>query len=215
MNTSGASGPRRRSRLVAAAIGCLLIVGGVLAAVAWPATGGSFTASRPSHQTAAPGPTPISIPQPTPVPGSLTSAAESAQAAESAVTRLIALNNAVLRAPTTSSAELSSFATGFVRGEVEALVLERGQLGYTQVGSAKITGITVLSTDLSADPPTVTLGVCIDSHGVDVMDAAGHSVAGQLYRPDGGVLNQYGAIYVDQVWKISTHTIPVNSDCTR
>lgn len=110
--------------------------------------------------------------------------------------------------------DLADYTTGFVQGEVEAMAAERESLGYTQVGAAVITSIEVRKARLDATTPRITLDVCIDSSGIDVLDSTGASLKASLYDPGHPVLNRYGAEYRDGAWKISTHEIPENGHCS-
>jgi hypothetical protein len=73
--------------------------------------------------------------------------------------------------------------------------------------------VKVQSIDLAASPPTAMLEVCIDTSDLDVLDANGESVADQLYRPDHPVMHLYGAVYLDGLWRLSTHQIPDGATC--
>ena len=131
-----------------------------------------------------------------------------ASAAASAVTSVITATNSLLTTPGSVPKDLARFTGGFVEGELLALAAERESLGYTQVGTTVITSITTAKKNLDGDPPTVVLNVCIDSSGVDVLDASGASLKASLYDPGHPVLNVYGAQYIDGTWKIVSHDLP-------
>ncbi len=205
--------PRRRRR---AAVALAALVGaGAIAAIAI-AIGTSVPAERtaqPGDDAAAaePSATPLALPTPTPAP--LGDEASSEQAAVASVEALVTATNEVLQRADGGTEGLDAVAVGFVKGEVEALALERSKMGYTQVGQARITSTTVDSIDLAAAPPTAQLSVCIDTSDIDVLDANGDSVADQLYRPGHPVLNRYGLVYTDGLWRVSTHDIPDGATC--
>lgn len=108
---------------------------------------------------------------------------------------------------------LETIATGFVLGELENLSREQAEQGYTQSGEATIVSTELLSAELDADPPTLLLGVCIDVSGITLTDANGNDVSELLYNPGHPVRHEYGADFIDEVWKISTHEIPSDQDC--
>ncbi|HIT75457.1 MAG TPA: hypothetical protein IAA98_07725 [Candidatus Avipropionibacterium avicola] len=104
-------------------------------------------------------------------------------------------------------------ATGFVLGEMEAFAQEQRDLGYRQVGRARIVSVEVVRSDLKADPPTMTVKVCVDVSEVDVLDASGRSLGTALHNPGHPVAHLYGAVFSDGVWKVATHDIPDVQDC--
>jgi len=165
----------------------------------------------PSSDPERPTPPPLDLPRPTPKPVGGKAASE--QAASAAADALLAASNQVLQRGNGGTAGLAAIATGFVRGELEALAAERADLGYKQVGAAKITSKKVQSIDLAASPPTVVLEVCIDVSKIDILDSNGKSMKGLLYKPGVPVKHVYGAQYLDGLWKISTHDIPDNDPC--
>jgi len=165
----------------------------------------------PNADPERPAPAPLDIPRPNPKP--VAGKAASEQAASAATDALLAASNKVLQRADGGVAGLGFIATGFVRGELEALAAERADLGYTQVGEAKITSKKVVSVDLAASPPTVVLEVCIDTSKIDIVDSNGMSLKGLLYNPGVPVKHIYGAQHVDGVWKIADHDIPDNSPC--
>ncbi|WP_022893725.1 hypothetical protein [Agromyces subbeticus] len=159
-----------------------------------------------------PTPPPVEAPMPTQAP--LGDEAVATEAVVVSVNALVDATNEVLQRADGGTEGIESVATGFVEGEVQALALEREQLGYTQVGEATVTSAKVRSLDLAADPPAALLEVCIDTSDLDVLDPNGDSVADQLYRPDHPVMHLYGAVYTDGLWRVSTHEIPDGASCT-
>lgn len=112
-----------------------------------------------------------------------------------------------------SSVGIEDIATGWVLGELEAKAREQYDLGYKQRGEAVVTSVTPVAVDLDADPATITLKVCLDVSGIDVVDSEGTSMKDSLYAPDKPVAHIYGAVFDGDVWKISTHDIPEVQDC--
>jgi hypothetical protein len=108
---------------------------------------------------------------------------------------------------------LEAIATGFVLGELENLSREYAEQGYTQSGEARIVSSELVSADLDADPPHIVIDVCIDVSAITLTDAAGNDVSDLLYNPGHPVRHEYGADFVDDVWKVSTHEIPETQDC--
>jgi len=158
-----------------------------------------------------PPPEPLAVSMPTPAP--LGDETEAGEAAVTSVETLIAATNEVLQRADGGTEGIESVATGFVEGEIQALAIEREKMGYTQVGEATVTSVNVRSIDLAAAPPTAVLEVCIDTSDLDLLDANGDSVADQLYRPGHPVLHLYGAVYLDGLWRVSTHEIPDGATC--
>lgn len=137
---------------------------------------------------------------------------EEIRASESASSVVEAVNQ-IGRRSDGSAIGADAIATGFVLGELESFAQEQRDLGYRQVGEARVTKVTVAEAALDADPPTMTLIVCVDVSDVDVLDAQGNSLGGALYDPGRPVKHLYGAQFEDDVWKISTHEIPDHQDC--
>lgn len=108
---------------------------------------------------------------------------------------------------------LEAIATGFVLGELQNLSREQAEQGYTQSGEAQIVSTELLESDLDADPPHILLGVCIDVSSITLTDANGDDVSDLLYNPGHPVRHEYGADFIDEVWKISTHEIPSDQNC--
>lgn len=156
-------------------------------------------------------PTPTPTPTPTLAPPEQEAVDEAAESASEVVE---VINNVLGSEEKEVPTDLSQFASGFVEGEVLAMATEWEKLGYRQVGEAVITEVTLKSSNLEADPQTVELNVCIDSSGIDVLDQNGNSLKESLYNPGHPVLNVYGAVKVDGVWKLTTHEIPTDGNCT-
>lgn len=192
-------------------IGSAAMAGGV------PLLGASPTSAHPSTASAAPttadAPVPaLAVPVPTPAP--LGDTVSSAKAADAAVAALVSVHNQILQRADGGTAGLERVATGFVEGELQALALEREKMGLKQVGKATIRSVKTHSMDLKASPPTIVLEVCIDSSAISLVDANGTSMKNLLSNADAPVMNLYGAVYEDGVWKIKTHDIPANASCT-
>lgn len=201
----------RRMRWIVAGAAILALVAlsiGVIVGTAPP------TAETPPVDAAAqqePPPPPLEVPMPTPAP--LGDEAIASEAVVISVEALVDATNEVLQRADGGTEGIESVATGFVEGEVEALAIERKHLRYTQVGEATVTSVLVRSIDLEADPPAAVLEVCIDTSDLDVLDPNGDSVADQLYRPDDPVMHLYGAVFLDGLWRVSTHEIPDGASC--
>ena len=187
------------------------IVGGAVAISLRPT--GIDTASAPVSQPTAPATT-TPVPTTTPAPAPPTTKEAATEAATSAAKNVVKATNAMLSTTNTVPKNLGSYTSGFVEGEIRALAAERASLGYTQVGAAKITSITVRKADLKGSPPTILLDVCIDSSGIDVVDANGTSLKELLYDPGHPVLNLYGAEYTKGTWRITTHDLPEKDTCS-
>lgn len=214
--TDVASPPPRRRRvrwIIAGAIVLALValsIGVIVSTVPPPPDAAPVDAAEQAKQEE-PTPPPIEAPMPPPAP--VGDEAVATEAVIVSVNALVDATNEVLQRADGGTEGIESVATGFVAGEVQALALEREQLGYTQVGEATVTSAKVRSLDLAADPPTALLEVCIDTSDLDVLDPNGDSVADQLYRPDHPVMHLYGAVYTDGLWRVSTHEIPDGANC--
>jgi len=135
---------------------------------------------------------------------------EAALAAESLVTA----TNSMLALGDGTVPDISAVAGGFVAGEVQALAAERAALGFRQVGEAVVTRVTASSIDLTVEPKQMLLEVCIDASGIDVVDENGASLGAAVYNPGTPVLHHYGAQLLDGSWKLITHEIPTNGQCS-
>jgi hypothetical protein len=164
-----------------------------------------------AEEEEAPPPPPLELTMPTPAP--LGDEAAATDAVVTAAETLVSATNEVLQRADGGFEGIESVATGFVEGELQALAIERERMGYRQVGEASVTGVTIRSIDLTASPPVALLEVCIDTSDLDVVDSNGTSVADQLYRPDRPVLHLYGAVFIDGLWRLSTHEIPDGATC--
>ena len=155
---------------------------------------------------------PLAIAKPASAPLSDDEVAE-AERAQNSVVAVVEANNEILTRGDGSSVGAEEIATGFVLGEIQSRAQEQMDWEYTQVGEAKVTSVTASNVDLDADPPVMTLTVCIDVSDVDMLDAAGQSMKAALYNPGRPVKHIYGAEFRDGVWKIATHDIPDQQDC--
>jgi len=195
---------------VAAALVTALVVTGAL--VLAPRTAEVPTAGPRAGSVPSASATPTPVASPTISPDSVKEKKKAAaSAAATAVTTVVTATNTLLAAPDAVPRDLEKYTGGFVEGEIRALAAERESLGYTQVGSAVITSITTRRTKLDGAPPTIYLNVCIDSSGIDVLDASGASLKASLYNPGHPVLNVYGAQYTGGSWKITTHSLPTST----
>ena len=216
MTASGGTSRRRITRRATAAVAA-----GALAlasiATAFAIGGGAATDAKPGTPTPTTPPVAAATPEPldleTPSPAPVTEADEAEAAAETSVTQLVSATNQILQRADGEVAGIDAIASGFVRGELEALAAERSHQGYTQVGDAKVTSVDVATVDLDSDPATMTLEVCIDASDIDVVDANGNSLKEALYNPGHPVLHLYGAEHIDGLWKLTTHEIPEDARC--
>ena len=170
-----------------------------------PSTADTATPPPPSE-------TPLPITAPTSAPLTESEEVEVERATDTATTVIDTLNT-IGQLGDGSAVGVDQIATGFVQGELEAFGREQLDLGYRQVGDAVITSVTASNVNLEAAPATMTLTVCVDTSGIDVLDAAGNSLKASLYNPGRPVTHVYGAEFVGDVWKISTHEIPEVQDC--
>lgn len=123
--------------------------------------------------------------------------------------------NQISKRDAKASVGVDRIATGFVLGELQAQAQEQEDLGYRQIGEAKITSVKASALKLKSPKPSMTLTVCVDVSGVDVVDAAGKSLKASLYNPGRPVKHVYGAELLDNAWKIATHVIPDTQDCEK
>lgn len=148
-----------------------------------------------------------------PKPGKIGDQKEAASRAKTVVEAVLDVQNQVTARADGEVAGIEDITVGFVKGEIEALAAERSEMGVHQVGSAKIVSVEAGKIDDKAKYPTMELRVCLDLSDIDVIDEQGNSLDGLLYKPEHPVLNIYGAVFRDDQWKISTHTIPEDSSC--
>lgn len=133
--------------------------------------------------------------------------------ASAAIDSVIAATDEISQRGDGSAVGLESIATGWVLGELQSKAREQYDLGYRQTGEADATSVTTTAIDLASTPATITLKVCIDVSAIDVIDAAGNSLKASLFNPGHPVAHLYGAVFEDEMWKISTHDIPDVQDC--
>lgn len=151
----------------------------------------------------------ISVPE----AGPLGDPEEEAKRAEAVVSAVINVTEQIATRGDGQSDGLEVLTEGFVKGQLEAMAAERWQMGVKQTGNAKVVSVSPKNIDLDAEQPTMDLQVCLDLSGIDVVDENGVSFEGLLYKPENPVLNVYGAVFIDDRWKISTHSIPDDSAC--
>ena len=200
---------RRRTTLIVAGVTVLAVAGataGVLLSTASP------TPHATNRSTASPDaaavPTPSATPTSTPPVDAPPDETRAVTAVTADLEELMRLADSVLQNPDADGVAIDAVAAGFVKGEIEALAAERRDLGYRQVGQARVVSVTPTSVDLTAAPPSMQLAVCIDASAIDVLDADGNSLKAELYDPGHPVLHLYGAQLIDGDWKIATHDIP-------
>ncbi|MCE0486012.1 hypothetical protein [Ornithinimicrobium sediminis] len=146
--------------------------------------------------------------------GQLGDEPESVEDVSEVVTVLVDAQNEILQRADGGVEGLELIADGWVRGELEAMALERSHDGMTQVGEAHVVSVEATEVDLEADPPRLVLNVCLDTSDIDVLDASGQSMGDLMYQPDHPVLHVYGAEFEDGRWRVTTHDIPASSTCS-
>jgi len=214
-----ADGRRRLNWLLAAA--GLLVIAAIVTAVIL--LSGSPSAPAPSAQNSAEpvgtgdeedeaSTAPLQFEAPSPAPLS-PSEDDEVERAETTAAAVVAATNEIAQRGDGSAVGLDQIATGFVLGELESSAREQFDLGYRQVGEARVTQTTASDVDLSVDPQTMTLTVCVDVSDIDVLDETGKSLKASLYDPGRPVKHVYGAVFEDGVWKLATHQIPDDQDC--
>lgn len=217
--TADAPSPRRRWPVIVALIAALVLVGAAI---------GFALSTREQSPGAAPAPTPTQTSAeqkqqaseeplaiaatPTPGPVSTDESTEVARA-ESVATALVSVVDEIGQRADGSAVGAEAIATGFMLGEIQAKAREQLDLGYTQVGEALITSISATDVNLAGEQPTMTLTVCVDVSKIDVLDEAGNSLKASLYNPGHPVAHVYGAEFIDDTWKISSHDIPDQQNC--
>jgi hypothetical protein len=112
---------------------------------------------------------------------------------------------------TDPSTPLTDIAAGAVRGELEAARQEYDANGWRQEGAASVASVTVVTADLAAADPTVTVDACIDSSAVRVLDRNGTDLRNQA-TPDRS-LNRYVLVRSAGVWRVTGHTFPADATC--
>lgn len=137
------------------------------------------------------------------------------QRADAAIDSLLAALDEVSQRGDGSAVGIESIATGWVLGEVQSRAREQYDLGYQQTGEATVTQSTPTEVDLAANPPTITIKVCVDVSEIDVIDTSGTSLKAALYNPSRPTAHIYGAVFEDGTWKVSTHDIPDVQDCPK
>lgn len=202
---------RTRTRWILAGVG-LAVAGAIAIGIPLLMAPAAPTADPTlAEEEEAPPPPPLELTMPTPSP--LGDEAAATEAVVTAAETLVSATNEVLQRADGGFEGIESIATGFVEGELQALAIEREKMGYRQVGEASVSSVAVRDIDLTASPPVALLEVCIDTSDLDVVDSNGTSVADQLYRPDHPVLHLYGAVFIDGLWRLSTHEIPDGATC--
>ena len=143
----------------------------ISASLALTACTGSPDAAQEFPATASPSVTPTTA-----------SAQDAAvDAAADAVQRYYVLTDHLLSDPTSSIDEAATASSGEELDELRSQLQEQRARGERQTGSIALSDVEPLAVELSS-PTTVTLRVCVDVSGVDVVDTAGQSVV-QPGRP--------------------------------
>lgn len=220
MNATEQTPQRARTRWIAIAAAAVLALGAAGVGIALVTSNGSAPVATPTEKPVDDGDSDKNASE-----DPLTTVASAASAplsddeeaeverATSAVDAVIAALDEVGQRGDGSAVGVEAIATGWVLGEVQSHAREQFDLGYTQKGDAVVTSVTPTAVDLSADPATITLKVCVDVSDIDIIDAAGNSLKDSLYNPGRPVAHIYGAVFEDDTWKISSHEIPDVQDC--
>lgn len=180
-----------------------------LVAVAACANSGSDPGSSPPDSSSVSAPTSASA-SPSPRSDSEVASAN----AEDVVRRYFTTLDGLRQDPSKSMAQLSSVATSTqLAAQKRLLATERDQ-GLHQVGATTIADLTVQSVSLdNADPsagkvPTVTVDVCWDVGGADLIDESGKSVVSSDREPTGWtrytVANYHWSGNPSGGWRIAT-----------
>jgi hypothetical protein len=219
--TSGLPRPprRRRRALVAALSAALALPLGLAAWAALPAPTDEAAGAAPrgasAHDTmsaAAPvGATPSGKP-----PVASAPAPQGALNKELATTTVQGFLDLVAAADPKShrlAAQLSAVARGAIVDEIGNEQQELESNGWTQRGKATVKSVTILSTDLSATPPTAVAQACIDSSHVVTLDASGKPLGGTDPAASRAALNIYSLQQDGGTWRITARTFPDNPAC--
>lgn len=203
---------RRRLWIVVASVAAAIALAITAWAVFVPRNVANVTADPSASESAdEPPAAPLDLPAPT--PGQIEEEPAEVEKVSETAAAVIAAQNQIAQRADGSAVGAETVATGFVLGELQAFAQEQRDLGYRQTGEARVTEVTVQSSDLTAAIPVMTLAVCVDVSDVDVVDAAGNSYKDALYNPGRPVKHIYGAEFLEGTWKLSTHDIPDLQDC--
>lgn len=198
-----------RRNVVVAGLVAVVLVAGLLVATMLGDAGSKSTSDSSDRTQAAPArPQPSSEPRRPAKPPKL-SKRTAIEQSNTTITRFVRVTDELLRTRLDPAA-LNRIAVGYAKGELEAMAAEFEENGWRQQGSARIVDTWTVSTRLNRKPPAMTLGVCVDSSGVTVIDATGTPV------PDSGpdrVPHHYTLVFTAGRWKVSDHTFPPESTC--
>ena len=219
------SGERRppRSRRRAMLVGLSAAVTLPLCLAAWaslpaPATGAAEKAAPPAAaeggtiSAAAPAaPSPTATP-----PGASKTAPLGALNKELATSTVKGFLDSVAAIDPTSKslgAKLSAVARGAIVDELENEQQELESNGWTQRGKASVKSVTIISTNLTATPPTAVAQACVDSSKVVTLDADGRPLAGTDPAAAHAALNIYSLQQDGGTWRITARTFPDDPAC--
>jgi len=110
-------------------------------------------------------------------------------------------------------ADVSTYAAGPALGEITALAAQYDNEDMKISGAPKVLGAEVVAAKPSANPPSVTLAVCLDNSPVIVRDAKGRNLSKRRLPSELKVLNLYELQQVDGSWLVVNHSIPADSSC--
>ena len=166
------------------------------------AGGGTISMGPPSTSaTPVPKPSPVVAP-----PGVITK-----ELATTMVTGFVASVAAIGPHSTDVSNQLSAVARGTILGEIENLDEELRSNGWTLRGRPVVKSVSIISSDLTATPPTAIAQACIDSSKVVTLDSSGKPVGGQTVSPP--ALNLYSLQQDAGIWRVVARTFPNDPAC--
>lgn len=168
--------------------------------------------TAPGSAAAAPAAKPSAAPSASATPAVAVPAPVEASAAENA-TAYVGRTAAVLATVTPPpEAELSALATGSAYDSLMARTSEFKANGWHLDGKPEVVSTEVVGYQPSAQPPTVTLNVCIDSSAVSVLTNDGATV--QKGSAKDRSLNVMTLVQSPtQTWRVSQVTFPDNPVC--
>jgi hypothetical protein len=202
-----------------------LVAAVAIIAVIWRSAGSSDVVA-PSGATSTPASTPGSAstpkvaPRPLPTamptqPVRLTAAEKQASSVAGASLRSFIGVSAGALAADNGKADISSAAAGPALGEIQALATQYHHEDMSVSGAPRVLSTRVVSADLGARPPTVSLAVCLDNRPVTVRDAKGRDLGRHRTASELTVLNLYQLQRVAGQWLVVNHSIPAQSSCQR
>lgn len=146
---------------------------------------------------------------PQPAVGDPADAAASVAGALAAVDGFLTTSQQLLAAPDGSLDAVAVFATGSALGAIRAQADEFLDLDARIEGQSKVVNSSADESALAADPPTVTVSVCLDDSGVVVFTPENPDGVASTNR----TLTRYTVVYDGQTWKVTQTSYPDDPDC--